>query len=225
MKGNQNLPNKQITSDNMASKPLIFPCHSRSNSGENLDIFRLRTPNKSSFSNSKPYYGNNNFKLPSRPGSPDPRQQNYQKKPYYNKNIIYSKKSRPQSPNHNRDGNSSRQPFLRNGFRNVRNYINSPLDQVQTNDTTSNTEQMKTQKISEEQLLEQQFNDLLFELQQNTPDEDFSSQGECNIITQEKNFPHRVKIIFGYYQLQFSDNRHPIIREWSPQTRILKLTA
>ena len=34
MDGNQNLPNRQITSNKMTSKPLLFPHRSRSNSGE-----------------------------------------------------------------------------------------------------------------------------------------------------------------------------------------------
>ena len=61
MKGNQNLPNKQVTSNNMTGKPLPFSYRSRSNSRDRRDNSRHRSPTKSSPSNSKPYYGNSNF--------------------------------------------------------------------------------------------------------------------------------------------------------------------
>ena len=159
-KGNQNLPNKQITSNNMTGKPLPFPYRSRRNIRDVRDISRHKSPNTSSFTNSKPYYGNKNFRPPSKSGSPYPRRPNSQKKPNYNNNNNnYSINPRPQSPNYKRDSNRSRQLFSRNSIRNVRNYINSLLDQEQTDDTTSNTEHMETQCVSEEQLLQQQFND------------------------------------------------------------------
>ena len=116
MKGNQHLPNKQVISNNS------FSYRSRSNSRDRLNNSRHRGPNKSSHLNSKPYYGNSNFKPPS----------------------------------FNRDGNCSRRPFSRKRLHNVRNYINSLLDQGQTDDTMSNTENTATQNVSEENLLEQQ---------------------------------------------------------------------
>ena len=70
MTGNQNLPNKQVTSNNMTSKPLLFPYRSRSNRRDNRDTSLHRNPNKSSFSNSKPSNGKSNFEPLSRSGSP-----------------------------------------------------------------------------------------------------------------------------------------------------------
>ena len=64
-----------------------------------------------------------------------------------------------------------------------KNYLNSFLDQEQTDDTTSNTEQTETQNASEERLLERQYNDLLSELNQNTQDKYFKCQMECNTHT------------------------------------------
>ena len=106
MKGNQNLPNKQVTSTNMTGKPLPFSHRSRNNSREHRNNSRHRSPNKFSQSNSKAYYGNSKFKPPSRSGSPYPRRSDSQNNSHYN--------SRPQSPHYNRDGNRSRQPFSRN---------------------------------------------------------------------------------------------------------------
>ena len=73
MKGNQNIPNRQVTSNNMTGKPLPFSHRSCSNSREHRNHSRHRSPNKFSQNNSKPYYGNSNFKPPSRNGSPYPR--------------------------------------------------------------------------------------------------------------------------------------------------------
>ena len=70
--------------------------------------------------------------------------------------------SRPQSPNYNKNGNRSRRQLSRMRLCNVRNYVNSLLHQEQTYDTVSSTENTETQDVSEEQLVEQQFNDLLF---------------------------------------------------------------
>ena len=50
-------------------------------------------------------------------------------------------------------------------------YINSLLDQEQTDHNTSRAENTETQIVSKEQLLEQQFNNLLLELIQDTQDE------------------------------------------------------
>ena len=112
MKGNQNLPNKQVTSNNMTGKPLPFSHRSRSNSRDQRNHSRHRSPNKFSQNNSKPYYGNSNFKPPSRNGSPYPR-------PNFQTNSQY--KSRPQSPHYNGHGYRLRRPFSRNRLRNVRN--------------------------------------------------------------------------------------------------------
>ena len=49
----------------------------------------------------------------------------------------------------------------------------------------SNTEQTETQNVSEEHLLEQQFNDLLLELNQDTQEEYFICQEECNTRREE----------------------------------------
>ena len=141
----------------------------RGKSWDNQDTSRHRSPNTPSFTISKPYYGNNHFKPPSRLDSPYPRQSKSQKKSNYNKSDNnYSNISRPQSPIYSIDNNRSRQHFSRNCLRNLQNYINSLLDPEQTDDTTSNTEHMETQSVSEEQLLEQQINDLFLELNQGT---------------------------------------------------------
>ena len=64
------------------------------------------------------------------------------------------------------------------------NHINSLLDQEQYSRTTikdntaSNTESTDTSNVSEETLLEQQFNDLILELSQDTQDEYFNCQEE-----------------------------------------------
>ena len=60
---------------------------------------------------------------------------------------------KPQSTSHSRVGNCSRRPFSRNRLLNVRNYINSRLDQEQTDDTMSNTENSEIQNVSEEKIL------------------------------------------------------------------------
>ena len=138
MKGNQNLPNKQITSNNMTGKPLSFSHRSHSNSREHRNHSRHRSPNKFAQNNSKPFYGNSDFKPPSKNGSPHPR-------PNFQTNSQYN--SRPQSPHYNRDGNRSRRPFSRNRLLNVRNYINSMLDQEQSDNTTSNTENRDTTNV------------------------------------------------------------------------------
>ena len=90
MKGNQNLPNKQVTSNNMTAKPLPLSYCSRSNSRDNRDTSGHRNPNKLSHSISKLYYGKNNFKPPSRNDSPYPRSSNYQNKSNCNTNSSYS---------------------------------------------------------------------------------------------------------------------------------------
>ena len=81
MKGNQNVPNRQVTSNNMKIKPLPLSHRSRSNSKEHRNNSRHRSQNKFPQPNSKPYYGNSNFKPPSRSGSPYPRLSNPQKNP------------------------------------------------------------------------------------------------------------------------------------------------
>ena len=71
MKGNQILPNRKVTPNNLTGKPLPFSHRSRSNSREHQNNSRHRSLNKFSQNNSKPYYGNSNFKPPSRNGSPN----------------------------------------------------------------------------------------------------------------------------------------------------------
>ena len=94
MKGNQKLPNKQVTSNNMTGKQLPFSHRSRSNGREHRNNSRHRSPNKFSQSNSKLYCGNSDFKPPSRSGLPNTRPSNSQN------NSDYS--SRPQSPQYKR---------------------------------------------------------------------------------------------------------------------------
>ena len=160
----------------MTGKPRPFSHRSRSNSREQRNHSRHRRPNKFSQNNSKPYYGTSNFKPPSRNGSHYPR-------PNFQNNSQNN--SKPQSPHYNRDGNRSRRPFSRNRFHNVENYINSLLDQEQTDSTTPNTEKTDTTNVSEETLLEQQFNYLLLKLNQDTQDEYFSCQEKCNTLTED----------------------------------------
>ena len=179
MKGNQKLPIKQITPVNMTGKPLPFSYRPRSNSRDNRDTSRHRSPNNLSHPNMKPYYRNNNLKPPRRNGSPQPRTTNHNK-PGYNTNNTYSNNSTTKSPQYNSNENRPRQPFSHSRLRNVRNYINSLLNQELTDNTMSNTENTETQNVSEEQLLEQQFKDLLLELNHDTQDEYFNCQGECN---------------------------------------------
>ena len=147
MKGYQNLSIKQVTSNNITGKPLSFSYRSRSNSRDQRDNSRLRSPNKYSPSNTKHYYGNSNFKPPSRNRSPYPRSFNYQNKPTYKTNNTFSNNSRPQSFYYNPDGNRSRR---RKQLRNVKNYINSLLDQEKTDEIMSNTENAESQNVSEE---------------------------------------------------------------------------
>ena len=59
------------------------------------------------------------------------------------------------------------------------------LYQEQMGATTSNTENMETQSVSEEQFLQQQINELLLELYQDTQGEHFNCQEECNTLTEE----------------------------------------
>ena len=95
----------------MSDKPPPFAYRSRSISRDHRDSSRHRSPNKSSNSNSKPFYGISKFKPPIRNCSPHPRSSNFQNKLNYNTNNTYTNNSRPQSPYHNRDGNRSRRPF------------------------------------------------------------------------------------------------------------------
>ena len=78
VKGNQKLPNKQVTSNKMTDKPLPLSHHSTSNSREHRNSSRHRRQNKFSQSNSEHYYGNCYFKPSSRSGSPYPRPSNSQ---------------------------------------------------------------------------------------------------------------------------------------------------
>ena len=67
----------------------------------------------------------------------------------------------------------------------MRNNFNSLFDRAQTDDTTSKAEYTETQNVSEEQYLEQQFNEVLLELNQDIQDEYFNCQEECNTLTEE----------------------------------------
>ena len=189
----------------MTGEPLPFSYRSRSNSREHRDNSRHRRPNKFQQNNLKSYCGNSNFKPPSRNGSPYP-------KPNYQNNSQYN--SRPQSPHYNRNSNRSRQPFTRNRLRNVGNYINSLLDQEQSDNTTSKTENTDTLNVSEETLLKQQFNELLLELNPDTQDEYYNFQEVCN--TQKSTFfLPPVKTIYGYFYSQYIHNKQPITRTQS----------
>ena len=135
MNGYQSLPNKDVTSKNMTGKPLSIPYRSRSNSRDNRDTSRHRSPKNH-------HIQNQNLTLEiaildHKVGWVHHTQdhQTSRKKPSYNNNNNYSSNSRPQSPNYNRDGNRSRRLFSHNCLRNVQNYIMSLLDQEQTDDT------------------------------------------------------------------------------------------
>ena len=91
------------------------------------------------------------------------------------------------------------------------------LDKEQSDNTTSNTENTDTTNVSEETLLEQQFNDLLLESNQDTQDEDFNCREECNTLTEEYLLSTYVKTTYWYYHLQYTDNKHLIISEQSPR--------
>ena len=179
MKGNRNFPNKQVTSSNMTGNTLYFRCNSRSSSRENRDTSRLRSPNRTSSSSFKPYYGYSNLKQPSRLDYPYPRLQNFQNNKTNYNNNNYPSNSRTQSPNYNRDENHPRQPFSRFYLKNLPNCINSLLAREQTDDKTSNNQQTETQNVSKEQVLEQQFNDLLLEHNQDSQNECLWCQEEC----------------------------------------------
>ena len=154
----------------MTGKPLPFSYRSRSNSRDHRNNSRHRSSNKFPQSNSKPYYEYSYFKSLSRNGSPYPRS-NFQSNTQHN--------SRTQSPHYNRDGNRG------NRLQNVRNYIYSFLHQEQSDNTTSNTENTETENTSDETLLEQQLNELLLELNNDTQDEYFICQEECYTLTEE----------------------------------------
>ena len=88
----------------MTGKPLPFTYRSRSNGTNSGDIFQHRSPNRTSNSNSRPFYENNNFKPLNRSGSTYPRTQSLQNnKKNYNSN--YGNNSRAQSPNYSINGN------------------------------------------------------------------------------------------------------------------------
>ena len=106
IKGNQNLPIKQITSNSMTGKQIPFSYHSRSNSEGNRDTSRNRTRKRISEPNIKPYCGNSIFKLTCKAGSSYRRPQNVQTEKKINyKNNKSPSISRAQSPFYNREGN------------------------------------------------------------------------------------------------------------------------
>ena len=59
------------------------------------------------------------------------------------------------------------------------------LDQEHTDNTTSNTENADSSNVSEETILEQQFNDLLSVLNQVTQDEYFNCQEEWDTLAED----------------------------------------
>ena len=169
----------------MIGKPLPFSYRSRSHSRDNRDTSRHRSPNTSSFTNSKlvmeiiilnhqvvrfTLHKTTKFS---------------EKRKLKNHKNNYSNNSSPQSLKYNRDSNRSRQPFLRNLLRNVRTYKNLLLDPEQTDDTASTTEHMETQTVSEELLQEQQLNDSLLEFNQDRQDGNFDCQEAYKTLTEE----------------------------------------
>ena len=73
------------------------------------------------------------------------------------------------------------------------------LDQEQSDNSLSNTGNADTPIVSEETFLEQQLNDLLIELNQDTQDEYFNCQEEFNTLTEEYILSTSCKNIHGYF--------------------------
>ena len=76
------------------------------------------------------------------------------------------------------------------------------LDQGQADDKTSHTEHNRSRNVSRELFLEQQFNDLLLELNQEIQDEYFKCQEECNLLTEKHNFSASCKSKIGALPLR-----------------------
>ena len=186
----------------MTGKQLLFPYRSRSNSKETRGTSRYTSPDRPSSS----IYGNIIFKPTSRTGSP------------------YSPKYIPQSPKYKRNGNRSQRPLSRNCPRNVRNFINSLLDQEQTGNTASNTEHMETQKVPEEQFIEQHFDDILSALNQDTQKIILTVRKNVKLSQKNTFFLHRVNAIFVHYHSQYIHNRHTIIHKQFPATSWIRLS-
>ena len=215
---------KQVTSNNMTGKPKPFSDRCRSISGENRDTSQHRSPKKSSYTNCKRYYGNNNLKPRSRSRSSSKiftkfsKTTKFSKKPNYNNNNMYSNNSRPQSPNYNRDGKGSRRPVFTQSLQ------QAVYETILTHSFTrkKRTTQCLTQNVSEGQLSEEQFNYLILEL----------NHDKINILIARKNviilpkntfFLHRVKRIFGFYHSQCIHNRHLTIQKQFLH-QVLKMT-
>ena len=82
----------------------------------------------------------------------------------------------------------------------------------------SNNENTDIQNVSEETLHEQQFNDLLLELNQDTQAEYFNCQEECNTLTEDYNLSTSCKSNIWVLPLTiYIHNKHLIIgNEISP---------
>ena len=140
MNGNQDLPKYTVNLSDIAGR--TFPFINRSLSWV-LQIFlwKKHIPESSTIKPLSTY------------DLPHPRPQRLQNNKPSNNCNNYNSNSRPQSPNYDRHDNRSRQPFSKNGLRNVQNYIVSILDQEPTDDTMYQLDTRETQKGSEEQLL------------------------------------------------------------------------
>ena len=79
----------------------------------------------------------------------------------------------------------------------------------------SHTEISDTQTVLEKTLLEQQFYYLLLELNQDTQDENFNCQEECNLLTEEYILSTSGKSKSGYYHLQCTHRKHQNLRRQS----------
>ena len=153
----------------MTGKQLPCSDRSRSNNREHRNNSRHRSPNKFSQSHSKSYYGNSNIKPPSRSGSPHPRPPNSQK-------ILTI------ALDHNHL-TIIEMEIVKDDQSHVIDFVTSETISTRFQIKNKQTTQCKTLKmqihnVSEETLLEQQFNDLLLELNQDNQDEYFKSQEE-----------------------------------------------
>ena len=90
-----------------------------------------------------------------------------------------------------------------------KNCLHSFLDQEQTDDTTSNTEQTEAQNVSDEPFLEKQYNDLLSELNQATQDKYFKCQLECYTLTEEYILSTSCKINIWVLSLTITTKQTP----------------
>ena len=113
MKGNKNLPKySSITHEAIVetNKTLRFK------------KVLIELPHQNS-SESRSFYGNSNFKPPSRLGSLYRKLQNLQNNKPFNKLYNNTSNSQTKSANYHRDDNRPRNPFSRNHLGNVQNYV------------------------------------------------------------------------------------------------------